>query len=286
MATVSDVFAVISPQDAWAAVQAGALPVDVRADIADKARGRREYDEAHVPGAVYADMESDLADLSRSGHGRHPLPDDAHFSRVLSRWGVTADTHVIAYDFGSGAMAARLWWMLRTSGHAKVSVVDGGIVGWRAAGLPLDASVPQRQASDYRVTLDRSQWRTSDEVVMLVANGEGVLIDARAANRFRGEDETMDPVAGHVPGAKNRPFTLNLDASGTKFKPAAQLRSEFQELLGPVAPREAVFMCGSGVTACHNLLALAHAGLGAGLLYADSWSGWISDPKRPVATGA
>ncbi|HET7843865.1 MAG TPA: sulfurtransferase [Xanthomonadales bacterium] len=278
--------AIVSPQDAWAAIQSGALAVDVRADIADKPRGRREYDAGHVPGAVFADMETDLADLSRKGHGRHPLPDDAHFSRVVSRWGLTPDTHVIAYDFGSGAMAARLWWMLRTAGHARVSVMDGGMPAWRAAGLPVDANVPQRAATDYRVKLDRGQWRSSDEVVLLLANGEGVLVDARAANRFRGEDETIDPVGGHVPGAKNRPFTQNLDASGAKFKPAAQLRAEFQELLGPTPPREAVFMCGSGVTACHNLLALAHAGLGAGLLYADSWSGWISDPKRPIATGA
>ena len=282
---MSDVPAIVSPQDAWAAIRAGALPVDVRADIADKSRGRREYDAAHVPGAQFADMETDLADLSRKGHGRHPLPDDAYFSRVLSRWGVAPETHVIAYDFGSGAMAARLWWMLRAAGHARVSVMDGGMPAWLAAGLPVDAEVPRRAPSDYRVRLDRSRWRSSDEVALMLANGEGVLVDARAANRFRGEDETIDPVAGHVPGAKNRPFLQNLDAGGTKFKPAAQLRAELQELLGPVAPREAVFMCGSGVTACHNLLALAHAGLGPGLLYADSWSGWISDPKRPVAKG-
>ena len=283
---MSSVPAIISPQDAWSAIQAGALPIDVRADIADKPRGRREYQAAHVPGAVFADMETDLADLSRTGHGRHPLPDDAQFSRVLSRWGLTPDTQVIAYDFGSGAMAARLWWMLRTAGHARVSVLDGGMPGWIAAGLPVDAVVPQRRPSDYAVKLDRSQWRSSDEVALMLSNGEGVLVDARAAGRFRGEGETIDPVAGHVPGAGNRPFTNNLDASGAKFKSAAQLRAEFQELLGPVPPREAVFMCGSGVTACHNLLALAHAGLGPGLLYADSWSGWIADPKRPVAKGS
>jgi thiosulfate/3-mercaptopyruvate sulfurtransferase len=283
---VSDVPAIVAPRDAWAAIRSGALPIDVRADIADKGRGRREYDAAHVPGAVFADMESDLADLSRQGHGRHPLPDDEHFSRVLSRWGLAPDTHVIAYDFGSGAMAARLWWMLRAAGHARVSVLEGGFPAWRDAGLPVTSDVPRRAPTDYRVRIDRARWRNSDEVALLLSNGEGMLVDARAANRFRGEDETIDPVAGHVPGARNRPFTQNLDPSGTKFKPKEQLRAEFQELLGPTPPREAVFMCGSGVTACHNLLALAHAGLGPGLLYADSWSGWISDPKRPVATGS
>jgi thiosulfate/3-mercaptopyruvate sulfurtransferase len=258
------------------------LIVDCRFDLADPARGARDYAQGHIPGAVYADLNRDLSDLSKRGLGRHPLPEANAFSAVLGRWGWTPGTPVVAYDEASGAHAARLWWMLRLIGACDVAVLDGGLAAWKTAGLPLDTEIPARSQTDVAVEFDRSKIVYTAQLQQMLQNAQFILLDARAAPRFRGEVEPIDPVAGHVPGALNRPFSENLAADG-RFKPAATLRAEFQTLLGIQAPSEVINMCGSGVTACHNLLAMEHAGLPGARVYAPSWSGWTADSTRPVA---
>ncbi|NCT67031.1 MAG: sulfurtransferase [Rhodanobacteraceae bacterium] len=261
------------------------LVVDCRFDLADAGKGERDYLAGHIPGAVYAHLDRDLSDLSLRGLGRHPLPDDARLSAALSRWGWRPGLAVVAYDDANGALAAaRLWWLLRLAGHTRVAVLDGGLGAWRAANLPLETGAAQRAPTDVHVQLDRAQVVWLDELERRRAAGGVPLLDARAAPRYRGEFEPIDAVGGHVPGALNRPFADNLDAGG-RFKPAGELRREFEALLAGHAASEVVHMCGSGVTACHNLLAMEHAGLARSRVFAPSWSGWISDPARPVATG-
>lgn len=262
--------------------RADVLIVDCRHDLADPARAEREYAQAHIPGAVYADLNRDLSDLSKAGLGRHPLPDAAAFSAVLGRWGWTPNTPVVAYDAANGALAAaRLWWMLRLVGASDVAILDGGLGAWKAAGLPLTAEIASRPPTRVTVEFDRDQIVYTEQLSQLLKNPQCLLVDARAAPRFRGEVEPIDAVAGHVPGAGNRPFSENLTADG-RFKPVAELRAEFDKLLGSHAARDVVHMCGSGVTACHNLLAMEHAGLSGARVYAPSWSGWIADPARPI----
>ena len=261
------------------------LVVDCRFDLADADRAARDYAQAHIPGAVYADLDRDLADLSKQGGGRHPLPDAAAFSAVLGRWGWQPGLAVVAYDSANGALAAaRLWWMLRVVGERNVAVLDGGLQAWIAAGLPQRAEIPQRPPTRVDVSYDATQIVYTDELQKLQQNPQCVLVDARAAPRYRGEVEPIDPVAGHVPGARNRPFADNLASDGS-FKPADALRTEWGRLLAAHAPRDVVHMCGSGVTACHNLLAMEHAGLSGSRLYAPSWSGWIGTRENPIATG-
>lgn len=261
------------------------LIVDCRFSLSDPEQGERDYLAAHIPGAVYASLDRDLADLSKPGLGRHPLPDDEAFSASLSRWGWRPGTAVVAYDDANGALAAaRLWWLMRLSGHADVAVLDGGLTAWRAAGQALEAGRPERQPSAVQVVLDRDQVVWTDALQRMRADAAFRIVDARAAPRFRGEVEPIDPVGGHIPGALNRPFSDNLDADG-RFKPAPELREAFERLLDGREPQALVHSCGSGVTACHNLLAMEHAGLTGSRVYAPSWSGWISDPAHPVATG-
>lgn len=261
------------------------LVVDCRFDLADPARGERDYMQAHIPGAVYADLNRDLSDLSRPGLGRHPLPDAGGFATVLGRWGWVRGTPVVAYDAANGALAAaRLWWMLRLSGNRDVAVLDGGLQAWTAAGLPLSADMPHRAPSVVAVDFDPAQIVYTEALAQMLQNPQMLLIDARAAARFRGDVEPIDAVGGHVPGAQNRPFSDNLDANG-RFKPASTLRKEFEGLLASRSSADVVNMCGSGVTACHNLLAMEHAGLHGARVYAPSWSGWIADPARPLAKG-
>jgi thiosulfate/3-mercaptopyruvate sulfurtransferase len=262
------------------------LVVDCRKDLADPAKGRRDYEAGHIPGAVYAELDTDLSDLSlqSQGLGRHPLPSAAAFSALLGRWGWRPGLQLVAYDAANGALAAaRLWWLLRFAGERAVAVLDGGFAAWQAAGLPVETAVPQRAATTPVVRFDPAQV-VLDHVVLHAAPAP-LLLDARAAPRYRGDTEPLDPVAGHVPGALSRPFADNLAADG-RFKPAAELRRDFLAVLGTRAPADVVHMCGSGVTACHNLLAMEHAGLAGSRLYAPSWSGWVSDRSRPVATGA
>lgn len=247
--------------------------------------GRQAYVASHLPGAVYADLNLDLSDLSKVGAGRHPLPDSDAFARKLGEWGIGPSHQIVVYDAGDGSMAAaRLWWLLKLLGHARVAVLDGGMAAWRAAGGTETAELPAPvSVGVYPSRFDAGQLVDAEDIVARLDEGTGWLIDARAGERFRGDVEPIDPVAGHVPGALNRPFSQNLRDG--RFKPADELRAELSPLLGDRSPADAVLMCGSGVTACHLLLAFEHVGLHGARLYPGSWSGWISDPARPVARG-
>jgi thiosulfate/3-mercaptopyruvate sulfurtransferase len=263
------------------------LIVDCRFELAvaggDPDKGERAYREGHIPGAVYAHLDRDLSDLSRKseGLGRHPMPSEQAFSAVLSRWGWRPGLQVVAYDAVGGALAAaRLWWLLRLAGVREVAVLDGGFQAWQIAGLPLEAGEVEREPGDVALRYDASRYIVDHRAI---ADRSELLIDARATPRYRGEVEPIDRVGGHVPGALNRPYSDNLDADG-RYKSAGQLRRDFAALIGDTPPAQVVHMCGSGVTACHNLLAMEHAGLAGSRLYAPSWSGWVSDPARPVET--
>lgn len=255
---------------------------DCRFALLDTAVGESAWREAHVPGAQYAHLDRDLSGPHRAGAGRHPWPEADAFCAWLGRCGVTPATQVVAYDAGDGAFAARLWWLLTVLGHRDVAVLDGGWARWSALGLTADRAAPAVAPTVYRGTFDTDRLLEADRVAERVAAGDR-LIDARGAERFRGDVEPIDRVAGHVPGAVNRPYPSNLSEGG--FKPAAQLAQEFAALLDGRDPHQVVAMCGSGVTACHHLLAMAHAGLPGARLFTGSWSGWIEDASRPVATG-
>lgn len=261
------------------------LIVDCRFALGDPAQGERDYLDGHIPGAFYASLDRDLSDLSRQaeGLGRHPLPLEPAFNALLSRWGWRGGMQVVSYDTAGGALAAaRLWWLLRLVG-IQAAVLDGGYAAWLAAGLPAESgAATSRAAGKISLHYDESQLLLDHTAVADGASGQ--LLDARAPPRYRGEVEPLDRVGGHVPGALNRPFADNLGSDG-RFKPAAQLREEFTAVLAGAEPAQVVHMCGSGVTACHNLLAMEYAGLRGSRLYAPSWSGWISDPTRPVALG-
>jgi len=256
---------------------------DCRHDLADPAVGERAYHEAHVPNAQFLHLDRDLSGPKTGKNGRHPLPDPDRLATTFARCGVSNDTQVIAYDDSAGMFAARLWWLLRWLGHDAVALLDGGLSAWKNAGYPLINDPPTVSPSSFQrrlgarpvdVQFVQSRLRRSDML----------LIDARAPERFRGETEPLDPVAGHIPGAVNRPFQSNLDRDG-RYKPAAQLRDEFTALLRQRPSGSIVSYCGSGVAACHHLLALEIAGLGGARLYSGSWSEWCSDTSRPVATG-
>ena len=258
--------------------------VDCRFSLMDTEAGRRAYQDSHLPGARYAHLDEDLSSPITPTTGRHPLPDPARLAHKLGEWGIGPETQVVAYDdLGGMLAAARLWWLLRWLGHEAVTVLDGGFPVWRGAGLPLTAASPTAQPTVFHGRPDNQLWLTTEHVQMLPA--EAVLLDARAAARFRGEMEPIDPVAGHIPGAVNLPTEGNLTADG-RFLPRAELRARFAATLGERSPTTVVHSCGSGVTACHNLLAMEVAGLRGSRLYAGSWSEWIRDPGRPMATGA
>ncbi|MFZ6818125.1 sulfurtransferase [Undibacterium sp. Ji22W] len=263
--------------------------VDCRHDLMDAQAGKNAYDAGHIPGAVFANLDSDLSgcktDAAGVFAGRHPLPKTEDLLAALRRLGINQDTQVIAYDAHGGMFAARLWWLLRSIGHAHVAVLDGGIAAWLSAGQVLQAETVSNIAGNIDVKASLTKQVDVHTVLQnLEAEVDTTLqvIDARAADRFRGENETMDPVGGHIPGAKNRFFKDNLQADG-RFKSAQELRQEWQGLIAD--PTKAIMQCGSGVTACHNLLALEVAGLGGAALYPGSWSEWCSDVSRPVATG-
>ncbi|WP_242112125.1 sulfurtransferase [Luteimonas aquatica] len=261
--------------------------LDARFSLAAPEAGEAAYRRSHIPGARYAHLDRDLSGpRAAAGAGRHPWPDEADFIARLDAWGVTPAHQVVAYDDGDGAHAARLWFLLQALGHARAAVLDGGWARWSALGLPVQHDVPAPAPSAYGAAgFDRQRLLAADQVQAHLADG-GLLIDARAAERFRGEVEPIDRKAGHVPGAVNRPYARNLAEGGAgAFKPASQLAEEFARLLDGRAPREVAVMCGSGVTACHHLLAMAHAGLQGAKLYTGSWSGWIEDPARAIAVG-
>lgn len=260
--------------------------IDVRHELSNVEAGRAAYAEGHVPGAHFLHLDEDLSGPKTGRNGRHPLPDPTVFAARLGALGIDADTQVVVYDAAGGMMAARLWWMLRWLGHEAVAVLDGGWPAWLAAGGAQTQALPAPRAA---CVFPRRQSRvgTVDAAGVLanLASTQRLVVDARAPDRFRGENETLDPVGGHIPGACNRFFRDNLAADG-RFKPAAQLREEWSAVLGARAPTQSIMQCGSGVTACHNLLALEIAGLPGAALYPGSWSEWCSDPARPVARGA
>lgn len=260
--------------------------LDCRHDLALADAGRLAYEAGHIPGAQFAHLDFDLsgAKLDANGRflGRHPLPERDTFIESLRRWGINQTSQVVAYDAHGGMFAARLWWLLRWVGHEAVTVLDGGLPAWTAAGMWLSTELKGKPRGDIR---PRAPLVASIDIETVAANLENpvyTLVDARAPDRFRGENETIDPVGGHIPGAKNRFFKNNLQDDGC-FKPAEQLRSEWQQVIDD--PATAIMQCGSGVTACHNLLALEVAGLPGAALYPGSWSQWCADPARRVATG-
>ena len=255
--------------------------LDCSFDLADTGAGERNHAAAHLPGAVYAHLDRDLAGAKTGRNGRHPLPELRDFASRVGAWGIAPGVQVVTYDAQGGPYAARAWWLLRWLGHNEVAVLDGGQAAWLAAGGALVAACPPVvAAAPYPAQAEAMPTVSAD--TLLAEPGRWHVLDARAGERFRGEVEPLDRVAGHIPGAINRVFKNNLQADG-RFKPAAQLRAEFDTLGLPSA--SVVHQCGSGVTACHNLLAMTHAGLDCSRLYPGSWSEWSSDPARPVARG-
>ncbi len=259
--------------------------LDCRATLGEPGAGLAAWADGHIQSAMHADLDTELSMPGAPTAGRHPLPDDAHFSRTMSRWGVTPETLLIAYDAGDGAYAARAWWLATRTGHARTRIIDGGLRAWQRAGLPMQIghSPPSITPTNRVLAFDRSATIDADGLAELLADDAVVLLDARARERFLGEVEPIDPMAGHIPGAHNRPYANNLDDG--IFKSPARLREEFEDLIGEFAASDVVHMCGSGVTACHNLLAMEVAGLHGSRLFAPSWSGWIANPDRPIAMG-
>jgi thiosulfate/3-mercaptopyruvate sulfurtransferase len=260
--------------------------LDCRHDLANPDAGRAAYATGHIPGAQFAHLDTDLSDKSAGPHGefrgRHPLPERNAFIETLRRWGVNHGSQVAAYDAHGGMFAARLWWMLRWVGHEAAAVLDGGLPAWQALDWPLSSEAVSRPRGNVEPHASRITTVSVDDVLGNLSNPTRIVIDARAPDRFRGENETLDAVGGHIPGAKNRFFKSNLQDDG-RFKPAEQLRSEFGALI--TVPGASIMQCGSGVTACHNLLAMEVAGLSGAVLYPGSWSEWCADPSRPMAQG-
>ena len=271
--------------------------IDCRFELARPQWGREAYASARIPRALYAHLDHDLSGKTTASTGRHPLPPIDEIAARLGLWGIDAQVQVVAYDQSSGAHAARLWWLLRWLGHTRVAVLDGGFAAWQEEKLPLDTTpLPatgaraQREgpARRFDPRPDPEMVVSTTELEALIGSGQFaradlVLVDARSADRFAGRNETIDPVAGHIPGARNHPFTNSVDTAG-RFVDRGTLREQFAKTLEGVPPDAAICMCGSGVTACHNLLAMEVAGLKGARLYAGSWSEWIRDPKHPIVS--
>jgi len=259
--------------------------VDCRHDLLDLGAGLRGYEEGHIPSAFFLSMDSDLSGEKTGCNGRHPLPQRQSLRQRLEQIGLSDDKQLVAYDAHGGAMAARLWCLARWLGHEAVAVLDGDLRAWRAAGFPVTAensSLPGRPGTLNPDLAPLVPLVTADQVNAMLETEQMLLIDARAADRYAGLIEPMDPVAGHIPGAINRFYGNNLRPDG-RFKPAEVLRQAYLALLDKTPPQRVVHQCGSGVTACHNFLAMQHAGLESGRLYVGSWSEWVSDPERPVS---
>jgi len=257
---------------------------DCRHDLMAPAAGEALYREGHIAGARFAHLDRDLSGAKGGLHGRHPLPTRDAFAAFLAESGVDRDSVVVAYDASNGLYAARLWWMTRWIGHADVVVLDGGLGAWTRAGLPTTATIPEAKHADIAVGTALVTLVDTGDVEANLASGARLVLDARAPERYRGEVEPLDPVAGHIPGAANHPMALSLEADG-RFKDAASLRAAFASTLGDRPVATVIQSCGSGVTACHGLLAMEVAGLPGAALYAGSWSAWCADPLRPVARG-
>jgi thiosulfate/3-mercaptopyruvate sulfurtransferase len=259
--------------------------VDCRFDLADRPAGELAYEQGHIPGAVYASLDRDLSGEKNGRNGRHPRPDPASLAVAFGSWGIDNTVQVVTYDQDNGMFASRLWWLLRWLGHDAVAVLDGGFAKWHAERRPERSGVESRTPRTFSGA-PRARWIVdADEVARIVAGGDAVLVDARAPERYRGENETLDRVAGHIPGAVNHFYKWNLSADGT-FRTPQEIRERVRASVGDLPAERLVCYCGSGVTACQNLLAFEHAGLGGSRLYLGSWSEWSSDPSRPVETGA
>jgi thiosulfate/3-mercaptopyruvate sulfurtransferase len=273
----------------WLAARLGDPNVriaDCRWSLLDRDKGRDAYALAHIPGAVFMDVDRDLASPRGYGPGRHPLPKPEAFAATMSRAGVGADTYVVAYDFGDGSTAARLWWLLRYFGHERVSLLDGGMTRWEREGRPLESAVPAHEPTTFLATPHPAMVVDAEQVDRMRREASALIIDSRAAERFEGRVEPVDPVAGRVPGARNRPYPTNVHAAeDSRFLEPSELRASFDALGAGRASRIACY-CGSGVNACQNLFALQLAGYPDGLLYEGSWSDWCTDAAREVATGS
>lgn len=256
--------------------------IDCRHDLADPAWGRRQFETAHIPGAVFASIDADLSGAKSGTNGRHPLPEPADLLRTLGALGIRNGMQVVAYDQDSGMYASRLWWLLRWLGHDAVAVLDGGFARWRAEGRPVASGSSKPAAATFSGSPRLDMTANAADVADHARDSSYRVIDARAPERYRGEVEPIDKVAGHIPGAINHPFKANLDARGA-FRLTEELHEQFVRLLGDAPVDHAICYCGSGVTACHNLLAMEHAGLLGARLYPGSWSEWSSDPARPIA---
>lgn len=276
----------LTPQQLASRPAGDRLILDCRFALDDLAYGQRSYDAGHLPGAVFADLERDLSGAIVKGlTGRHPLPDPEQLSERLRAWGLNTDSEVVLYDDGNGAFAAHAWWLLAwLDKTAGVYLLDGGLKAWNEAGLPLNQAIPEKTPGDFQGQPNASLVLSAEQLQQRLGNPELTLLDARALPRFKGEVEPIDPVAGHIPGAQCAAFTDNVDKDG-RFLPAAHLRERFAAYLGDRPVDGLVAYCGSGVTACHNLFALSLAGYPLVPLYAGSWSEWITDPTRPIATG-
>ncbi|MEA5445544.1 sulfurtransferase [Gammaproteobacteria bacterium AB-CW1] len=260
------------------------LVIDCQAALSDHAAGRKAWLAGHIPGAGHADLESDLSGAKTAETGRHPLPIPEDFRRFLADVGLTPERPVVVYDDSGGAFAVRCWWLLRWFGHGQAALLDGGLSAWREHIDRLETGQSETDPSDYTGTPNQMPVVNADELQQGLEQDRLRLIDARGPVRFRGEEEPIDAVAGHIPGAVNLPFADNLDEQG-RWKPVETLRERFVAALPPHEAGQAVHMCGSGVSACHNLFAMEYAGLKGSALYVGSWSEWIRDPSRPVARG-
>jgi len=266
------------------AEQGGVLVCDCRFELGDPHAGHRAYLEGHVPGAIYVDLERDLSGKPNGANGRHPLPDRLAFAARMAELGVGRDMLVVSYDASGGYYASRLWWMMRWLGHGQAAVLDGGLAAWTEAGLPLKQGEERAAPADLVASPDAAMPITDVRAIEADLDGGDLLVvDARTAERFHGQPHPLDTPSGHIPGAANRFYQLNLSADG-RFKPADELARDFSALIGDTAPEKVVHQCGSGVTATHNLLAMEVAGLKGSRLYPGSWSEWTSDPLRPIAT--
>jgi thiosulfate/3-mercaptopyruvate sulfurtransferase len=256
---------------------------DCRHDLVNADYGRQAYDKGHIPGARYLNLDTDLSGTKTGRNGRHPLPDPEVFAARMRAVGVGAGSQVVAYDNEGGAFAARLWWMMRWLGHEHVAVLDGGLAAWRRLKLELSVDVPAVAAGDFQARPQAGMILGKADVLASLGEPQSLLLDARAPERYAGTKETIDPVGGHIPGAVNRFFFDNLDDVGVYFKSADELRGDFAALLGGRRPQDVIQQCGSGVTACHNVLAMELAGLAGSRLYPGSWSEWCADPELPKA---
>jgi thiosulfate/3-mercaptopyruvate sulfurtransferase len=256
--------------------------VDCRFALSDPGAGRRAYDAGHIDRARYAHLNEDLSSPITSQSGRHPLPDPQRLAAKLGEWGIDNSKQVIAYDDSFGAMASRLWWLLRWLGHDSVALLDGGLPRWTREGRPVTKELPVVTTALFTPQPRDNMWVDANTVAKAVKQDDWLVMDARAEERFNGEVEMIDPVAGHIPGAINLPFDDNLHLSG-RFSSEQELRELYEGLIEDVHPEQVIQMCGSGVTACHNILAMEHAGMPGAKLYAGSWSEWIRDSARPVA---